>query len=111
MKNNFFGNVQFVPGVGFIEQRLRGDDDGRASLGDESAVMMISGVPSGLGSQAVVDDKGQPANPLTGKSLAVENFFSKKVSVFGIEAPMWLWILLAAGIIGAGYFFFYRNKK
>lgn len=99
--NNAFGNVRHVPGVGFVETPSSG------KLAGEPDVMMISG----LGAE------GEPttASMQNGKIVATSGTFSlgaalgAKVKVLGIELPLWAWVLIGAGVLGAGWVFFGRK--
>ena len=87
--NSYFGNVQFVPGLGYVEGQQT------SALGDESSVMMISGL-----GQEGVQTHSQPT--LAPGPLA---FLQKPLTLLGITLPIWQWVMIALGLVGAGYAF------
>ncbi len=101
-----FGNVEFIKGVGFVQANGGASNGGVAALGDESSVMMISGL--GADQQTGVSYSGAATRPVPGLS-DIKQALSNPYKVFGIELPLWAWLLIAAGALGAGAIFF--NKK
>lgn len=99
--NSGFGNVQHIPGVGFVEAPAR-----KGALAGEPDVMMISGLGA---------DEPTTASMQNGKIVATSGTFSlgaalgAKVKVLGIELPLWAWVLIGAGVLGAGWVFFGRK--
>ena len=93
-------------------------------LGDEAAVMMISGL--GMGSvpnPEVVggDDQGQCFNaagkvvPCTieegAASTGIMGALQKPIKLIGLSLPLWAWLLIAAGVVTAGWYFLGRRKS
>ena len=110
MSQNFFGNVQFVPGLGHIEA----GSVGGAPLGDDASVMMISGFGASPSGAQQYDDQRQVAyDPATGKPVQnpmMLGFLERRVVVFGIDLPVWAWVLITLGVLGAGWVFFKKGK-
>ena len=105
MKGDFgFGNVQFVPGVGFVQ--ANGGAAPVGALGDESAVMMISG----LGDTARPTGQTASISVIAGSFDRLKMSLSEKYKFFGIELPMWMWLLIASGVVGAGVFWLKKSK-
>lgn len=106
MNQNYFSGVQFVPGVGYVDV----GSAPAAPLGDDASVMMISG----LGSEA----RQVSVDPVTGKGTltagqpmtVVTSALQKRVVFLGIDLPLWAWVLIGLGLLGAGWAFF-RNRK
>lgn len=113
---SLFGVVN-IPGVGFVQGTGAGQPRGRG-LGDESAVMMISGLsnacvtlpdgtvdcgtpygpppkPGILGTKAPGAQQA-PRAPATGDVLNVP------VTLFNVTLPLWAWLAIAALLGGAG---------
>lgn len=97
---NPFGNVQFVPGVGHVEA------PGLGKLAGEADVMMISGLGNDTPSTATMQN-GQVV--ATTGTFKLGTALSAKVKLLGIELPLWAWVLIAAGALGAGWVFFGRK--
>ena len=112
MKNFGFSGVQFIPGVGYVEvgeaPMERGASRGTApaSLGDDSAVMMISGLGR-LGNAPVLDARAANMVRASGRAQPV----SSSMTILGISLPTWVWLLIGAGVVGAGWYFFGRKGK
>lgn len=100
---NLFQGVSYIPGVGHVE-------GGAISgpLGDEHAVMMISGLGEADPAKGGVETHGQPT--MAAPAVDLLTAIRRPTKVFGIELPLWLWLLILAGVVGAGYVFFYRKK-
>lgn len=103
---SLFG-VQNVPGLGYVQAGVSG-----GALGDEAAVMMISGV-------GAADDQRQVAvNPATGAvqriagaGLGLVAALTQPVTFIGVTLPLWLWLaILISGVGVAGWYFFMRKK-
>ena len=97
--NPFFANqfgTQFIPGVGHVE--AGNPSAGVGALGDDSSIMMISG----LGSVGAID----PNRP-TGqtKSIMVD------IQKWWTMVPWWVWVLIAIGALSAGAYLFRNLKK
>lgn len=105
---SFFGNLQFVQGVGYVEKPCGCQGPGcDGSLGDENAVMMISGLgsdPNFVAQQPPVAVKESPLRKAV-------SWLTQSQGVFGIQLPLWVWILIAAGVLGAGFAFFRSRQK
>lgn len=71
---------------------ISGLGDANGALGDDSAVMMLSGVGS-------TGTATQPAQPTTAELLQTP------VTLFNITLPLWGWLLAAAVLGGAGGWF------
>ena len=107
----YFGDLQYVQGFGYVQS----PPNAAAALGDDASVMMISGLDaSPAGAQQYADQRQVGVDEKTGKVLSVTTFvppmLSKPYTVFGIELPLWAWLLIAAGVLGAGWIFF-KGKK
>jgi len=113
--HSFFGNVQHVPGMGFVQLGAPGAPSGGGPLGDDAAVMMISGIGGGGRLGADVATSAEVDTP-TGSDTIITTFnlgglLTSTVDVAGIKVPVWLFMLVAAGAIGfAGWYFFFRKK-
>ena len=101
--NKFFGSVQFVPGVGYIQ------GGAGAALGDDSSVMMISGLGVEEKPKMSQSYSGSSVKPLPGFADLTATLKSS-FRIFGIALPLWFWLLLGAGTIGAGVFFWKKGK-
>mgnify|MGYP001617398505 FL=1 len=108
--NSYFSGTQFVPGLGWVES---GSAVGSAPLSGEADVMMISGLGNGAhGAPTTASVRSD-----TGKIVATTGTFSlgaalgQKVKLLGIELPLWAWVLIAAGVLGAGFVFFKMKKR
>ncbi|MFA6168578.1 MAG: hypothetical protein WC700_18275 [Gemmatimonadaceae bacterium] len=82
--------ISQVPGVGYVEQL--------GALGDDSSVMMISG----LGADPVV-----PEQRIIGQTKSVLVDMQKWYQA----VPWWVWLLVAIGAISAGAYLFRNLKK
>lgn len=108
--SNFFSGVQFIPGVGHVEV------GGTAPLGDDASVMMISGLSaSPAGATQYDDHRNIEVDPVTGNQTVIQNpmmvgTLGRKVTLLGIELPVWAWILIGLGLLGAGWVFFKDRK-
>lgn len=110
-----FGNVQFIPGLGYVEAdgqspAPRGTAARAAgALGDESAVMMISGLGR-LG-----DTVGQSKSDVGEGGSSLTRYFGQRrpgyIVAFGIELPWWAWALMAIGAVSSGWFVMQKLKK
>lgn len=101
---NLFGATH-VPGLGFVQS-----SQGPTHLGDDASVMMISGL--GSESRNVQTDAATGAvTRVTGAGWTLQAALTQPVKLFGIELPLWVWLLIASGVIGvAGYFMFLKKK-
>lgn len=88
-------NTQFVPGVGHVEVGNPSAGALGQHLGDDSSIMMISGL-GGLGEEREV---GQT------RSIMVD---AKK---WWDAVPWWVWVLVALGALSAGAYLFRNLKK
>ena len=105
MRGNFgFGNVEFVSGVGFVQ--ANGGTSPVGSLGDESAVMMINGL-----GEARPTGQTQSISVISGSFDRLKMVAAEKYKFFGIELPLWMWLLVASGAVGAGYILFRKYVK
>lgn len=93
-----FGSVQFIPGLGYIE----GGTPGVRGLGDDSSVMMISGLNAAAAEQpastALAATAGAQVTPSFGEQL------SQPVTLFNVTLPVWGWLVLALALGGVGGF-------
>lgn len=94
---------QLFPGVqqtalGYVE--VPSSPGAVGALGDEAAVMMISGL--GL---APIPTEEPPAWTKIQAPLGL----GQRVTLLGVELPMWVWMALGLGLLGAGWFFFNRR--
>lgn len=102
-------NTQFVPGVGHVE--AGNPSAGVGALGDDSSIMMISG----LG--AVSDpNEGKPGYRLdsnTGTWRATGQTHSIMVDIqkWWTMVPWYVWVLIAIGALSAGAYLFRNLKK
>ena len=102
LQSLFGADVQFVPGLGYVNA----PNGSGAGLGDDAAVMMVSGV-DGLGAGA----------PQRGSSTAISigtsslmTALKQNVTIGGITQPLWVWLLVAGGAAGvAGWWFWLRK--
>ena len=106
MDANYFGNVQHIPGVGFLEAP-GGKVGGSAPLHGEADVMMISGLGAEEGT--ATSQNGRVVS--TTGTFSLSAALGQKVKVLGIELPLWAVILIAAGALGAGWIFFRKMSK
>lgn len=98
-----------VPGFGYVQQSGLGN---AGQLGDDASVMMISGLGS-------TDDQRQIAvNPqtgavqsITGAGLSVQAALTQPVEILNIKLPLWVWLVLGGGALGAAVWFFMMKKK
>lgn len=97
-----FGGTQFVPGVGWVQD----NGGGVQGLGGEADVMMISGVGQDTGTSY----SGSATQPLPGFA-DLKATLSNKYRFFGVELPLWMWLLVAVGAVGAGYVLFQKYTK
>lgn len=112
-----FSNLQFIPGVGYVQ----GTTSQRTAshLGDESAVMMISGLgamprdsnapPEGV---SVSTDGLQPGTigrsyqqSYSGASTPPAGPLQQPITLFNVTLPLWAWLSIAAVLGGAGGYF------
>lgn len=101
---SLFG-AQHVPGLGFVQV------GGGTHLGDESAVMMISGVGVGSeGRQVAVDPVTGAVQSVTGVGMNLLSALKQPVTFVGITLPLWLWLaILISGVGIAGYLYFFKR--
>lgn len=97
--NQFFPGLQHVAGVGFIQTGGNPIGGPASSFGDESAVMMISGL-------------GADASQAAPAPVAVDLLTALKtpIRIGAIELPLWTWLLLAMSV-GGGVGYFVGRKK
>lgn len=114
-----FGGMQYVPGLGYVQGQ---GGVARTGLGDESAVMMISG----LGNECVKRpdgsmDCGEPYGPMPGKTVTrvvpsspgalkpasadLTAQLTAPLTLFNVTLPVWVWLVLAAALGGAGGYY------
>ena len=104
--NSPFGSTQFIPGLGYVE----GGVSGTGPLHGEADVMMISGL--GADGPATVSTRSDTGQVMaTSGSFKLGTALSVKVRVLGIELPLWAWVLIGAGALGAGWVFFKKWKR
>ena len=102
---NPFGGTQFVPGLGWVESPGK-----KGALAGEPDVMMISGLgEDGGATETRRSDTGQVV--ATSGTFKLGAALGQKVKVFGIELPLWAWVLIAAGAVGAAGWVFFKMKK
>lgn len=89
---NQFG-TQFVPGIGHVE--AGNPSAGVGALGDDSSIMMISGL-------------GAVEAPIIGQSASGTPVLLRK---WYEAVPWWVWVLVAIGAISAGAYLFRNLKK
>lgn len=109
--SNLFSGVSMVPGVGYVASAGSGGSalGAPGQLGDDASVMMISGLGS-EGRQVAVNEEGV-VQKVTGAAYSLKAALSQPVKIGSVELPLWAWLLIAGGVIGAaGYFFLLRKK-
>jgi len=110
-----FGGMQHVPGLGYVQS-----PGAHGALGDESAVMMISGLGSSATIPGVTEDKGyrdangnwvpnivpvaRPPSPASLKP-AMDAQLKQSVTLFNVTLPLWAWLIIAAALGGAGGYY------
>jgi len=106
--NNLFGNMQFVPGVGYVQSPSA--QRAASSLGDDGAVMMISG----LGSSAQLTPEMQEEarrrtltaqTSYSGATIAPTGPMQQPITLFNVTLPLWAWLAIAAVLGGAGGYY------
>lgn len=102
LRGLFGGSLQHVPGLGYVSA------GGSGPLGDEAAVMMISGVGEGEG--------GDPRQRASAASIdrgaqTLRSILTQPVQIGGLTQPLWVWLLAATGIVGAAGWYFFLKKK
>lgn len=101
---NYFAGMKYVEGLGFVE----GAERTGGNLAGEADVMMISGL-------GATEEEPTTVTAQNGRVVSTSGSFSlgaalgQKVKVLGIELPLWAWVLIAAGALGAGWVFFGRK--
>lgn len=95
INNLFGGRIRHMDGVGAVMET--GSNSAPAALGDEAAVMMISGVGQPPAGQL----DAQPG-PISG--------LSEPKTIFGVTLPLWQWLALA-GAIGVVIWLYTQDKK
>ncbi len=95
----FGGSLQHVPGVGYVNA-TQGGTAAVNGLGDEAAVMMISGV----------DERVQSAS-VDVATFTLSKLLTQPVKIGPVTQPLWVWLLAACGAAGfAGWWFFAKRK-
>lgn len=87
-------NTQYIPGLGYVE--AGNPSAGVGALGDDSSVMMISGL-GGVGEAPII---GQSAS---GTPVLIRKWYE--------AVPWWVWVLVAIGALSAGAYLFRNLKK
>ncbi len=97
-----FGGTHHVPGLGYVSGT---GADAHGALGDEAAVMMVSGLGDETDFGTKVTDG---AARMVGARLT--DALKAPVTIGVVTQPLWVWLVLALGGVGiAGWFFFKRK--
>lgn len=114
-----FPGTQNIPGVGYISIPYVGahprDDKAVNGLGDESAVMMISGIGAS-GDRASSTSNQDASGNFVAQALlqipSISDLLKAKVRIGTYEIPVWaLALIVASGLGIAGWYFFQGKKK
>jgi hypothetical protein len=73
----------------------------QANLGDDASIMMISGLGSTKADETS-SEKSDAAKPTVSATTPVK--------LFGVELPLWTWLIIAALLGGAGGYFVGRKS-
>ena len=112
MRDFGFGNLQFVPGLGYVQPGTQAQSRQARSngLGDDSAVMMISGLnDAGAGPDALNAPVPQVLNLRPGITAGPLDALKTPISLFNVTLPLWAWLAIAALLGGAGGY--WQGKK
>lgn len=103
---SLFGGVSQLADGSYVQA---GSGVGR--LGDDGAVMMISGVGSAPQVATSRSDAGTPRQGVF-QLPDLSSLLAAKVRIGTYDIPVWVVILAAAGVVGvAGWYFFIRKGK
>lgn len=107
----FGAGIQWVPGLGYVSsgQQLAGG----GKLGDDAAVMMISGTGQ-MGSDSrnvTVNKETGVVEKVTGAGFSLKAALTQPVRIGSLELPLWAWLLIGAGVLSvAGYYMLFKKK-
>lgn len=111
-----FPGVQNVPGVGFVNTGTlpySGAHPKDGTLGDESAVMMISGLGADDAhgtTKSNIDAAGNPIAQALYQLPDVGTLLRAKVRVGAYEVPVWVLLLVLASGMGLAGWYFFKKK-
>lgn len=116
---SYFNGVQFVPGLGYVQ----GGTPRAGGLGDDGAVMMISGLGTTVNPPGVSGGNRTPFTPPSTDGLApgtVGRNYSQSysgattppvggiqqpITLFNVTLPLWAWLAIAAVLGGTGGYY------
>jgi len=99
--------ISQVPGVGYVEAAPLG------ALGDDSAVMMISGLGADAAATAIPPSPGPGYkwDGSTWRATGQTQSILMDVQKWYAAVPWWVWMLVAIGALSAGAYLFRNIKK
>lgn len=111
-----FPGVQNVPGVGFVNTGTLpySGANPKTGLGDDAAVMMISGLGADDAhgtTKSNIDAAGNPIAQALYQLPDVGALLRAKVRVGAYEVPVWVLLLAALGGMGLAGWYFWGKKK
>lgn len=103
---NVFG-ATYVPGLGYVQGLPAAPGAGGqvGALGDDASVMMISG----LGDTPAQPTPQASAQPTIGSSN-ITDALTQPVTLGSITLPLWVWLLVGGGALGAAAYLLLKKK-
>ncbi|TAL42433.1 MAG: hypothetical protein EPN91_08620 [Salinibacterium sp.] len=106
-----FGNgISWVPGLGYVSGAQA---NGGGRLGDDAAVMMISGTGQmgSEGRQVAVNPQTGVVESVKGAGFTLRAALTQPVRIGTLELPLWAWLLIGAGVLSLGAYYMLFHKK